>query len=73
MKKQNASKSKTQIFVPRGTVSSTEDTVIEIPPNLLGKPMIIAKKKESQKSIKSDDKERKGDYSHSSYSSSGQR
>lgn len=49
--KKNGTKSKTKIFVPRGTVDSSEDTVIEIPSNLMGKPMIIAKKDNIQRSV----------------------
>lgn len=66
MKKQNESKSKTQVFVPKGTVSSTEDTVIEIPSNLLGKSMIIAKKQQSQKNMKTEE-DRQEDKSYSSF------
>lgn len=63
MKKQNESKSKTQVFVPKGTVSSTEDTVIEIPSNLLGKSMIIAKKQDSQRNVRVEDRDRRSDLS----------
>lgn len=68
MKKRNDSKSKTQVFVPKGTVSSTEDTVIEIPTNLIGKPMVIAKKHDSQRNIRVEDRDRRGENSfHQSY------
>lgn len=62
MKKQNASKSKTKIFVPKGTVSSDQDTVIEIPHNLQGKPMIIAKKQDNSKTIRPDETRRSYSY-----------
>nr|XP_023013463.1 uncharacterized protein LOC111503399 [Leptinotarsa decemlineata] len=48
----DASKNKTQkLIIPKGTIDSTDTTIIEIPVKLHSQPVVVAKRKTSEKSL----------------------